>query len=342
MTLSPRDGADLVRFLNENEIGFKEKMTQTPTVSIVIVNWKTPELLAVLLDSIAREDSGHESFEILVVDNDSQDGSVEMLKSKYPHVKLTENSANVGFSVACNQVIPTAQGKYVLLLNPDTEVTKDAISRMATYLDENPDCGAVGPKVLNPDGTLQLACRRSFPSVSASFYRLTYLSHLFPKSKTFSEYNLTHADPDKLLEVDALSGSCMMVRKSVVDKIGLLDEDIFMFGEDIDWCWRIKEDGYRVVYLPDSVIYHVHGASSRLRPVGATINLHKGMHVFYKKHLAKKYWVPFNILVYAAIWSRAFLFILVNLIRGLFAPRRGLAASDSRRQEAPTMHLTKK
>ncbi len=306
-----------------------------PKVSIVIVNWKTPELLAVLLDSIAREDSGHESFELLIVDNNSGDSSVEMLKTRFPHVKLTENTENVGFSRACNQVIPTAQGQYVLLLNPDCEVTTNAVSRMSDYLDKNPDCGAVGPKVLNTDGTLQLACRRSFPSVKASFFRLTYLSKLFPKSRYFSEYNLTHADPDKELEVDALSGSCMMVRKDVIDRIGLLDEDIFMFGEDIDWCWRIKELGYRVVYIPDSVVYHVHGASSRFRPVGATINLHRGMHVFYKKHLAKKYWAPFNILVYAAIWSRAILFIMVNLIRGLLVRRRGLSASESRLQEAP-------
>jgi len=312
-------------------------MNQEPNVSIVIVNWKTPELLDVLLESIKREDRGHEGFELIVVDNDSQDGSVEMIKTKHPHVKLVENSDNLGFSKACNQVIPGARGKYVLLLNPDTEVMTDAVTRMAEYLDKNPDCGAIGPKVLNTDGTLQLACRRSFPSVKASFFRLTYLSHLFPKSKLFAEYNLTHADPDQMLEVDALSGSCMMVRKDVIDKIGLLDEDIFMFGEDIDWCWRIKEDGYRVMYFPDSVIYHVHGASSRLRPVGATINLHKGMQVFYKKHLAKKYWVPFNILVYAAIWSRALLFILVNLIRGLLAPRRGLSASDGRIKEAANL-----
>ncbi len=315
-------------------------MSNEPKVSIVIVNWKTPELLAVLLDSIAREDEEHESFELLVVDNNSQDGSVEMLKSRYPNVLLTENADNVGFSKACNQVIPQARGKYVLLLNPDTEITKNAVSTLANYLDAHADCGAVGPKVLNPDGTLQLACRRSFPSVKASFFRLTYLSKLFPKNKNFAEYNLTDHDPDEELKVDALSGSCMMVRKSIIDIIGLLDEHIFMFGEDIDWCWRIKEQGYSVVYTPASVIYHVHGASSRLRPVGATINLHKGMHVFYKKHLAKKYWAPFNILVYAAIWSRASLFILVNVMRGLFIRRRGLSASDSRMKDAPSLQPT--
>lgn len=295
-----------------------------PRVSIVIVNWKTPQLLADCLDSISTRDRGYADFETFVVDNNSGDGSVEMLKERYPNVLLTENRDNVGFAVACNQVIPLANGQYILLLNPDTTITDNAISTMASFLDRRSEVGAVGPKVLNPDGTLQLACRRSFPSVSAAFFRLSYLSKLFPANEKIARYNLTHADPDEELEVDALSGSCLMVRKEVVDKIGLLDEDIFMFGEDIDWCWRIKENGWKVVYIPDSIIYHVHGASSRLRPIGATINLHKGMEVFYKKHLAKKYWALFNLLVYTAIWSRAALFILVNLIRGVVERRTDL------------------
>lgn len=291
------------------------------TVSIVIVNWKTPDLLAACLDSIATRDSGHANFEIFVVDNNSGDGSVEMLKERFPNVLLTENPQNVGFAVACNQVIPEATGRYILLLNPDTTITDNAISAMAEFLEARSEVAAVGPKVLNPDGSLQLACRRSFPSVSAAFFRLSYLSKLFPANEKIARYNLTHADPNQELEVDALSGSCMMVRKEVVDEIGLLDEDIFMFGEDIDWCWRIKENGWKVVYIPSSVIYHVHGASSRLRPIGATINLHKGMEVFYRKHLAKKYWAVFNLLVYTAIWSRAALFILVNLFRRVVEKR---------------------
>lgn len=301
------------------------------TVSIVIVNWKTPDLLAACLESIAREDQNHESFELLVVDNDSRDGSVEMLRERFPHVDVTANTENTGFSRGCNQAIPKARGRYVLLLNPDTVITTNAITNLASFLDQNPDCAAVGPKVLNTDGTLQLACRRSFPSLEASLFRLTYLSRLFPNHPYIARYNLTHADPDKVLAVDALSGSCMMVRASVIETIGLLDEDIFMFGEDIDWCWRMKEAGHTVYYTPDSVVYHVHGAASRKRPVGTTINLHKGMEVFYKKHLAKKYWAPFNYLVYAAIWSRAGVFILVNLARGIFGRRRELPPGNADR-----------
>jgi GT2 family glycosyltransferase len=292
-----------------------------PTVSIVIVNWKTPDLLAGCLDSI-RLDARSDSFEILVVDNNSGDNSVEMVRQRYPEVQLVANAENVGFARACNQVIPHAKAPFVLLLNPDTVVVENAVSLMADFMVNNPKCGAVGPKVLNPDGTLQLACRRSFPSPMASFFRLTYLSRLFPKNKTFAQYNLTFADPDQQLEVDALSGSCMMVRKSAIDRIGLLDEDIFMFGEDIDWCWRLKEEGWTVVYAPQAKVFHFHGASSRLRPIGATINLHRGMEVFYRKHMAPKYWAPFNWLVYLSIWSRAAIFIVLSWLKTLLPSRK--------------------
>jgi GT2 family glycosyltransferase len=286
----------------------------TPRVSIIIVNWKTPKLLAKCLNSL-KEDRDYSNFEIWVVDNASGDESVKMLETDFPSVKLIVNSDNKGFSKACNQAIPLALGEFILLLNPDTESKPSAVSELADFLAANPEAGAVGPKVLNPDGSLQLACRRAFPDPAASFFRLTYLSRIFPKSPVFSRYNFTYADPDSLLEVDALSGSCMMVRREVVERIGLLDEDIFMFGEDIDWCWRIKQAQWKVFYNPLAVVIHVHGAASRLRPIGTTLDLHKGMRVFYKKHLAQKYWAPFNALVYAAIWSRAFVFIVVNWAR---------------------------
>lgn len=285
-------------------------------VSLVIVNWKTPDLLARCLESLAT-DRGFSEFEIIVVDNDSGDESVPMLKSRFAHVKLIENKGNYGFSKGCNQAIDISAGKYILLLNPDTVIVDNAVSIMADYLDENPEVGAVGPRVLNADGSLQLACRRSFPSISASFFRLTYLSLLFPKHPAVAKYNLTNADPNQFLAVDALSGSAMMVRRSIIENIGLLDEDIFMFGEDIDWCWRIKETGAEVMYIPTASVYHVHGAASRKRPVGTTINLHKGMEVFYRKHMAKNHLPITNLLVYAAIWLRAAVFIVVNVIRGL-------------------------
>ena len=285
-------------------------------VSIIIVNWRTPRLLAACLDSLLL-DSRHAQFEFIVVDNHSGDGSVEMLAQMYPFVHVIANSENLGFSKACNQAIPQARGQYILLLNPDTVVAAGSVSALADCMDADGACGAAGPKVLNPDGTLQLACRRSFPDPAAAFFRITYLSRLFPRHRSLARYNLTYADPDSALEVDALSGSCMMVRREVAERVGLLDEDIFMFGEDIDWCWRIKQAGSTVWYFPQAVVYHYHGAASRLRPVGTTLNLHKGMEVFYRKHLAAKYWAPFNALVYTAIWMRAAVFVVLRLLGNL-------------------------
>lgn len=285
-----------------------------PKISIVIVNWRTPELLRGCLNALGN-DEHKDSFELYVVDNASGDESLSILSNEFSYVNVLVNEDNVGFSKACNQVIPKAKGEYVLLLNPDTVVIDNAVSKMAAFLDNNPEYGAVGPKILNEDGTLQLACRRAFPSPAAAFFRLTYLSKLFPGHPLFAKYNMTYIDPEKAASVDALSGSCMMVRKNVIDKIGLLDEDIFMFGEDIDWCWRIKQAGWQIFYNPQAVIYHSHGAASRLRPIGTTFDLHTGMEVFYRKHLAQNYWPIFNQLVYITIRLRALIFVMVNLIK---------------------------
>lgn len=283
-------------------------------ISIVIINWRTPLLLRRCLQALSNDQKA-DSFEIYVVDNASGDQSLNILAQEFPSVKVIANQSNLGFSKACNQAIPQTTGEYILLLNPDTIVVGNAISTLAQFLDQHPGCGAVGPKVLNDDGTLQLACRRSFPSPAAAFFRLTYLSKLFPTHPLLAKYNMTYADPSLEAEVDALSGSCMMVRREVISKIGLLDENIFMFGEDIDWCWRIKQADWSVFYYPQAVIYHSHGAASRLRPVGATINLHKGMAVFYRKHLAKNYWPIFNQLVYFAIYFRAMIFVVINVLK---------------------------
>jgi GT2 family glycosyltransferase len=297
--------------------------SQTTKVSIVIVNWRTPLLLKRCLEAISNDDSAKD-FEIFVVDNASGDQSLAILSTEFPSVKVIANQDNLGFSKACNQAIPLTSGEYILLLNPDTLVVDSAISQLAAFLDNNSQCGAVGPKVLNDDGTLQLACRRSFPTPIAALFRLTYLSKLFPGHPIFAKYNMTYANPEEIYQVDALSGSCMMVRRKAIAQIGLLDEDIFMFGEDIDWCWRIKQSGWQIVYCPQAVIYHSHGAASRLRPAGATINLHKGMAVFYRKHLAKNYWPVFNQLVYLVIWLRALVFIVINTFKARLSRQSSL------------------
>ena len=312
-----------------------------PRVSIVIVNWKTPRLLAGCLRSLLKDPAARTDFELLVVDNNSGDGSVEMLRRDFPFVTTIANQDNVGFGRACNQVIPDAKGRYVLLLNPDTVVVDQAISKLADFMDANGDCGGAGPKILNADGTLQLSCRRSFPSPAVAFFRLTYLSVLFPRHPAIARYNLTYADANQEMEVDALSGSCMMVRMAAIQQIGLLDEDIFMYGEEIDWCWRLKQAGWTVNYVPAATVYHYHGASSRFRRVGATINLHKGMEVFYRKHHSQKHHALFNAMVYAAIWMRACVFVILSWLQNLLPDKEpsetGVFAAHS--EETPNLPL---
>lgn len=308
------------------------------TISIVIVNWKTPRLLAGCLDSILA-DPRHDHFEIWVVDNASADESVPMLAQRYPSVRVIANTANVGFPKACNQAIAAASGRHILLLNPDTLVVGDSVSVMADFLDEHPDCGAVGPQVLNTDGSLQLACRRSFPDPMAALFRVTNLSRLFPRHPLFAKYNLTYQDPSLLLEVDALSGSCMMVRREAINRVGMLDEDWFMYGEEIDWCWRIKQAGWKIFYNPEAVIYHYHGAASRLRPIKAIVDLHHGLALFYRKHIAPRYWQPLNLLVYGAIWLRAALLIAVSYASGIFKESDTLSRELTPEQELERIRL---
>ncbi len=302
------------------------------SVSLVIVNWKTADDLLNCLASITRLDKNSNQFEIIVVDNNSGDDSVKKIRRQYKTIQIIENTQNLGFSKACNQGIRRASGKFVLLLNPDTLITSNAITILATQLELNKSVGAIGPKILNTDGTLQLACRRSFPTLASSFFKLGLLSRLFPKSKVFSSYNLTHLDADRPAEIECLSGACMMFRRSLVEEVGELDESTFMHAEDIDYCWRIKEAGYKIMYQPESVIFHEKGSASKMRPFLTAIDLHKGMHWFYKKHLAPHYWPPLNWLVYAAIWTRACLYLSLIFLKKLSAHDRKQSLTNSSRK----------
>jgi O-antigen biosynthesis protein len=209
-------------------------------LSIIIVNYNVKVFLQNLLDSINKA-SANLQTEIIIVDNASDDGSVEFLREKYPSVKLIINKTNLGFGKANNLALREAKGKFILLLNPDTIVAEDTFIKMIEFFNQTPEAGLAGCKILNPDGTLQLPCRRSFPGPWTSFTKVTGLSSLFPKSRIFARYNLTYLDENETYEVDAISGSFMMMKKEVYDKVGGFDEQFFMYGEDLDLCYRIQK-----------------------------------------------------------------------------------------------------
>ncbi len=273
-------------------------------LSIVIVSFNTERLLKGCLRSIYAGANGT-PFDIWVVDNNSRDNSVPMVKAQFPSVKVVENRANVGFSRANNAIIAQSNSDYVLLLNPDTLIIEDAIERVVKFMNEHPQVGIAGCKVLNRDGTLQLACRRSLPTPKVAFYRLSGLSRLFPQSRTMGKYNLTYESPDELQEVDAVSGAFLMIRREVIKDIGLLDERFFMYGEELDWCLRAKRAGWGIVYYPAAQIVHYKGESAKHNSRKATLEFHRAMYLFHKKHFAKDYSCVTNSLIYAGIFLNA-------------------------------------
>lgn len=279
--------------------------TQQPLISVVIVSYKVKNFTVRCLDSLYKTE-GIPVPEIIVVDNDSKDGTVECLREDFPQVNVIRNEENAGFGRACNQGMKISGGKYVLFLNPDTLVEKDTLKILSDFLEENEKAGMVGPKILNPDGSLQLACRRSFPTPSSALSRFLGLSRLFPKSKKWGRYNLTYLDENQTMEIDAVSGSCMMIRKEVLEKTGGFDEDFFMYGEDLDLCYRIKALGQKVFYCPRTKIVHFKGESAQKKPYRSFIAFQYANYIFSRKHITEhfsfipKWFLNFGILINSA------------------------------------------
>ena len=272
-------------------------------LSIIIVNYNVKEFLQNLVHSLQKAVSKI-NHEIIVVDNASDDGSVEFIREKFPQITLIVNQTNLGFSKANNAALKIAKGKFILLINPDTIVSEDTITKMIEFLNEHPDAGLAGCKILNPDGSLQLACRRSFPGPWTSFCKVTGLSTLFPKSKLFAKYNLTYLDENSTYEVDAISGSFMMMKREAYEKVGGFDEQFFMYGEDLDLCYRIQKNGYKVYYYPGTQIIHYKGESTKRSSLDETNIFYNAMHLFVKKHFSSFYLV--EIILRSAIGFRKF------------------------------------
>ena len=260
------------------------------TIAVVIVNFNTSQLLQACLRSLAHASQQY-ALDVWVVDNGSSDDSVAMVRREFPAYHLIESAHNGGFAYANNlalrQIIVAPQAPaYTMILNPDTVVEAGAFDVLAGYLAAHAEVGAVGPRLLLPDGSLDLACRRSFPTPEVSLWRMTGLSRLFPKSPRFGRYNMTYVDPLQTIEVDALVGACMMMPTHVLQEVGLLDETYFMYGEDLDWCYRFKQYGWRIVYVAEAVVHHVKRASSRQRPVQTIRHFYDAMRIFFRRYYA--------------------------------------------------------
>jgi hypothetical protein len=271
-------------------------------VTAVVVHYETPDLLERCLRALRA--SRGVSLDAVVVDNASQDFDAAAVDAALPGTTVIQNESNVGFAAGANIGLRDARGRYLLLLNPDTIVESDALATLVRYMDARPDVGCTTARLVMEDGRLDLACRRSFPTPIRAFYRLSLLSRLFPRSRRFGQYNLTYLDEHEEAEIDAPCGAFMLVRRETRDQVGPLDESYFMYGEDLDWAFRMKEAGWRILYNPAATATHLKRAASakaRARTIGA---FYEAMRVFYGRHYQRAYprWVSW--LIYRAIDAR--------------------------------------
>jgi len=251
-------------------------------LSILIVNYNVKHYLRQCLKSIYTN-TKKLSFEITVVDNNSADGSVDVLKREFPEVKLIENCQNLGFAKATNQGLKENNGRYILLLNPDTVVLPKALEKMVEFMEENPRAGALGCKLLNPDGSLQRSCR-SFPTLTTAFFENTGLEKLFPKNKFIGRHRMGYWGHNDIREVDQPTGAALMVRREIISQVGLMDEQFYMYYDDVDWCYRIKRRGWKIYFIPLARIIHYGSQSARPNMPKMRIQGYKSRHRFFRKN----------------------------------------------------------
>ena len=293
--------------------------SQKYDLSVVIVNYNVVFFLEQCLNSVFAA-SKNLNVQIFVVDNNSVDGSINMLKENFSTVVLIENKENVGFSKANNQAIKRANSPYVLLLNPDTVIEEDTFDKCIDFMNSKTDCGGLGLRMLDGKGNFLPESKRGFPSPSVAFYKIFGLSYLFPKSQKFGRYHLGFLSEFEVNEVDVLSGAFMLLRTLTLEKVGLLDEQFFMYGEDIDLSYRIKLGGYKNYYFPETKIIHYKGESTKKSSVNYVFVFYKAMILFAKKHFSNKNANLFSFAINLAIYMRASLSLINRFVKKIVTP----------------------
>ena len=288
-------------------------------LSVIIVNYNVEHFLEQCLHSVRRAARNVET-EVFVVDNNSVDGSLAMVREKFPEVKLIANERNTGFSYANNQAMRISNGEYVLLLNPDTVVEEDTFEKVVKFMDGHPDAGGLGVHMIDGKGNFLPESKRGLPTPAVAFYKIAGLSKLFPRSRTFGRYHLGFLDKDETHEVEILSGAFMLMRKATLDKVGLLDEAFFMYGEDIDLSYRIIKAGYKNYYFPGTKIIHYKGESTKKSSVNYVFVFYNAMIIFARKHFSQKNAKLFSFLINFAIYLRAGAAIASRFVKRLFLP----------------------
>ena len=285
-------------------------------VSVIIVNYNVKHFLKQCLFSVQEALQGI-SAEIIVIDNASTDGSKEYILPDFPEVIWLQNEDNIGYGAANNQGIAIAKGQFSLLLNPDTVVKHDSITKSVEYLRKNKDAGGLGIKMIDGSGTYLPESKRSFPSPAVAFYKLFGLSSMFPHNKTFGKYHLTYLDKNENHEVSVLSGAFFMAATAILQQIKGFDDDFFMYGEDIDLSYRLEEAGYKNHYFADSTIVHYKGESTKKGSLNYVKNFYEAMIIFAKKHYPAKKRNLFTSIMQVAIWMRAFITVMASFAKAI-------------------------
>lgn len=288
-------------------------------LSVIIVNYNVKHFIEQCLFSVYKA-AENITCEVFVVDNNSVDGSTTLIKERFPSVNLIENKTNTGFSVANNQAIKLAQGQYILLLNPDTVVQEDTFTKCIEFMDTTPDAGGLGVKMLDGQGNFAPESKRGLPTPKVAFFKMFGFSKLFPKSKKFGKYHLTYLPENEINAVDILSGAFMLMRKSVLDTIGFLDETFFMYGEDIDLSYRITQAGYKNYYFPKTQIIHYKGESTKRSSLNYVVIFYKAMAIFSKKHFSGSHAFWFQFLIHVAIVLKASLALINRFFKSFTIP----------------------
>lgn len=288
-------------------------------LSVIIVNYNVKYFLEQCLYSVRKAIDG-QAIEVFVVDNNSVDGSVEMVAAKFPEVQIIANKENTGFSKANNQAMRVAKGEYVVLLNPDTVVQEDTFTKVLDFMDAHPDAGGLGVKMLDGKGNFLPESKRGLPTPTVAFYKIFGFAALFPKSRLFGKYHLGFLSKDEVHEVDVLSGAFMLMRKTALDKVGLLDEAFFMYGEDIDLSYRIQLGGYKNYYFPHTKIIHYKGESTKKSSVNYVFVFYNAMIIFAQKHFSQRNAQLFSFFINIAIYLRAGAAIMARLIKRMLLP----------------------
>lgn len=285
-------------------------------LSVVVVSWNTRALLSKCLTTLKAELqslSPNIQSEVFLIDNNSADGSAEMAAAEHPWVHLTANKDNLGFAKANNQAFRIAKGRLVLLLNPDTEVQPGALRILIDFLDQHPKAAIVAPQLLNSDGSVQRSCRE-FPTFIGMVYELIGLSKMFPDNQTFGRYKMLDFNHDVERQVDQPEGACLLVRREVMDRVGLLDEGFFMLFEEVDWCYRIIEAGYEIWFTPEAKVIHHYGQSIKQVKVRMILSSHRGLYRFWYKHYRHGRWY-LDPIAYGGLMALAYFRIFAHSLK---------------------------